>query len=173
MSWIVKIESSSRRRFTLGFVAWMLAVQLPLPLVHAHSDSSESNALLQQHVERHHHEHPSTCHHEFGSTEDLHWHWVMPWEFTDVDNQSPRETPIDSTTAVWLINDQVVGACLAADLQRLVENGLVHYGVLCKGSLKRAEHRGLQTGSRIQGHWLTVLRASGHSLQSLVGIAHC
>jgi hypothetical protein len=151
----------------------MLAGQLPLPLVHAHSDSSESNVLLQQHVERHHHDHATSGRQETQSTEDLHWHWVMPWEFTDVDNPSLPKTPNDSTTALSLLNGHVSGTSLTAVLKQLDEDSLIQYRELSNPSLKRADQVANQSGSSIRGHWLAVLKASGHSLQSLVGIAHC
>ncbi len=103
-----------RRRLTQYVKAlvllWIVACQFPLPLAHSHQ------AMLGDTLETHLREHHSCtgdspadfpCNCSTVCADELHWHWLMPWDRVDEDGQSRMpQTPnlASSPMTGWMGN---------------------------------------------------------------------
>jgi len=63
-------------------------LQLPVPVLHSH-DAYESSESLAKHVDKHHQQ-------AAESVEELHWHFVLPWELQHDHDSEGQPTEVET-----------------------------------------------------------------------------
>lgn len=105
-----------RRRLTYYVKAlvllWMVACQFPLPLAHSHQ--AMFGGTLDAHLRQHHActiDTAADCSKQCAQTGDeLHWHWMMPWDVVDEDGQPRLPQTLNlsiSPMAGWMGNTMI------------------------------------------------------------------
>lgn len=80
------------QRFSKWLCCWMLLVQLPTPLLHAHNEALAGEDALKSHLQEHHGA-------QIPARTDWHWHLVIPWELGQQHRSPSEQEP--APVGVW------------------------------------------------------------------------
>lgn len=159
--------SKNQRRAVLSLAGWLLLLQLPLPVVHCHAESSEHDRVLLRHLERHH----ATHAHEADHPEDFHFHWLMPWELLDDFSERTSDTPGSTADDSPALASSEVGRCTTSNCMAVKAIGFRETGELyeLRGRFRPAIKPGAVGGLS----WVQRLAMLGGDAQAILNVVRC
>ncbi len=165
---LINHASKNHRRAILSLAGWLLLLQLPLPVVHAHADSSDRDRVLLRHVERHH----ADDDHQDDHSEELHFHWLMPWEllddFSERSGNNPGSTADDNPAALTVseVGRSGPAACGSSIVIAFRDSGVLSDKLEALG-------RSGDFGRADFLSWVQRLAMRGRDVQSLLNVVRC